>query len=227
MEIKQNIDKIRQLITQVAQENNREATNIMLLAVSKKQNVASITEAFQQGITNFGENYYQEALFKIQELKHLPICWHFLGPVQSNKCKGIATEFSWVHSITRKKIALLLNEQRPSHFLPLNVCLQINLIAEETKAGIEPGEAMELAKSISLLPHLNLRGLMTLPPPQKNPVEQYNLFKQLNYLMHAINKEGGLNMDTLSMGMSDDLIPAIQAGSTIVRIGRAIFGERS
>lgn len=226
MSLEQNLNHVRQLIAQAELISNRKPDSVLLLAVSKKQNIETITKAFQLGATHFGENYYQEALNKISALKDLPISWHFIGPIQSNKTKGIATHFSWVHSINRIIIARQLNEYRPVNLPPLNVCLQVNLVAEETKSGILPEQALELALAISQLPHLKLRGLMTIPPPQKNPEEQYDLLLQLNHLMHSINQESGLKMDTLSMGMSDDLIPAIKAGSTIVRIGRAIFGER-
>lgn len=227
MSLKQNLNQIRQLITQTEMENNRKPGSVLLLAVSKKQSIEAIIEAFELGVHNFGENYYQEALTKINALKDLPICWHFIGPIQSNKTKGIATHFSWVHSVNRIKIALQLNEYRSPLMAPLNVCLQINLVDEETKSGILPEQATELALAINQLPHLKLKGLMTIPPPSKNPQEQYNLLVQLNHLMHSINQESGLTMDTLSMGMSDDLIPAIKAGSTIVRVGQAIFGARA
>lgn len=226
MILSQNLNQIRQLISKAESICKRKPGSVLLLAVSKNQSIDAITKVFQQGVTNFGENYYQEGLNKINALSNLPIVWHFIGPIQSNKTKGIATHFNWVHSINREKIALQLNEQRPHHLPPLNVCLQINLVAEETKSGIPPEQAFKLAQIISQLPHLHLKGFMTIPPPQKNPDEQYNLFLQLNHLMHSINQELGLTMDTLSMGMSDDLLPAIKAGSTIVRVGRAIFGER-
>ncbi|CEG57591.1 YggS family pyridoxal phosphate-dependent enzyme [Legionella fallonii] len=226
MNIDQNLSHVKQLIAQAAMVSNRSTDSILLLAVSKKQSVESITQAFNLGVTDFGENYYQEALLKINALKDLPMSWHFIGPIQSNKTKGIATHFHWVHSVNRLIIARLLNEYRPPRLPPLNVCLQVNLVAEETKSGILPEQAKELALAVSQLPNLKLRGLMTIPPPQKGQAKQYNLLIQLKQLMESINQETGLKMDTLSMGMSDDLTPAIKAGSTIVRVGRAIFGER-
>lgn len=226
MNIGTNIATMKQLITQTELAAHREPGSVLLLAVSKQQSADSITRAFEQGQTHFGENYYQEALEKITQLKQLPICWHYIGPIQSNKTKGIAQHFDWVHSVNRIKIAELLNEYRPNELAPLNVCLQVNLIDEPSKSGIAVEQACELAHAVSQLPKLKLKGLMTIPPPQKNTQEQYELFLQLKQLMHEINKISGLKMDTLSMGMSDDLVPAIQAGSTIVRIGRAIFGER-
>ena len=222
----QNIARINHLIDQAAIKYCRSPEDILLLAVSKQQTVEAIEEAYQQGLSQFAESYYQEGYEKIQRLKELPICWHFIGPVQSNKTKGIATCFSWVHSLNRKDIALKLNKFRSDDLAPLNVCLHINLVKEETKSGIHPGEALDLALYVSQLPHLKLRGLMTIPPPQNNEEEQYALFLQLRELMHSLNQQLKLNMDTLSMGMSNDFIPAIRAGSTVVRIGSAIFGER-
>lgn len=226
MSLSNNLNHIKQLIAEAELKSNRKPDSVLLLAVSKNQSIEAITELFRLGVMNFGENYYQEALNKINSLNDLSICWHFIGPIQSNKTKGIATHFSWVHSISRLKIALQLNEYRPHHLPPLNVCIQVNLAGEETKSGVLPEEAGELVRAVSQLPHLNLKGLMTIPPPQNNPQEQYNLLIKLNHLMNTINQELNLTMDTLSMGMSDDLISSIQAGSTIVRIGRAIFGER-
>lgn len=226
MNLCKNIQKIHQSIIDAAQSCNRNPGNILLLAVSKQQSIEAIQEAYRLGITQFGESYFQEALQKIKSLEKLPISWHFIGPIQSNKTKGIATYFSWVHSISRLKIAQLLNTYRPKNLEPLNVCLQISLIEEKNKSGISPEQATELALAINQLPHLKLRGLMTIPPVQENPQKQYEVFLQLNQLMHSLNQELRLNMDTLSMGMSDDIVPAIKAGSTLVRIGRAIFGDR-
>lgn len=226
MNLYQNLNQVKQLIIQTALACDRPLESILLLAVSKQQSIDKIQEAFQLGISNFGENYFQEAQQKIEALKELPLHWHFIGPIQSNKTKGIASAFSWVHSISRFKIAYQLSEHRPRELNPLQVCLQINLIDEKSKSGISSEHAAELALAVSQLPHLKLRGLMTIPPPQKDPQIQYEVFIRLKKLMYSLNKQLGLNMDTLSMGMSDDLIPAIKAGSTIVRIGRAIFGER-
>lgn len=226
MNLQHNLNQIKHVIRQAELQCDRKPNDVLLLAVSKQRTIQEITEAFYLGVTHFGENYFQEAQEKINELKNLPLCWHFIGPIQSNKTKGIATHFSWVHSVSRLKIAQLLHEHRPANLDPLNICLQINLTAEETKSGIAPEKAAELAIAVSKLPHLRLRGLMTIPPPQEDQQQQYALFMQLNQLMHTLNRELGLNMDTLSMGMSDDLVPAINAGATIVRVGRAIFGER-
>lgn len=226
MNLQHNLNHMQQLIKQAELDSSRIADDVLLLAVSKQQSIHAITDAFKLGVTHFGESYYQEAQYKINALKDLAICWHFIGPIQSNKTKGIASHFSWVHSVNRQKIALLLNEHRARHLEPLNVCIQVNLVDEESKSGITPTEASELAAAISQLPHLRLRGLMTIPPPQQDQQKQYDLFMQLNQLLHTLNQQLGLTMDTLSMGMSDDLVPAIKAGATIIRVGRAIFGER-
>ncbi|MCL5271746.1 MAG: YggS family pyridoxal phosphate-dependent enzyme [Gammaproteobacteria bacterium] len=226
MKISNNIQSIRGIINQSEISANRIPGSVLLLAVSKQQSTEAISEAFEHGIINFGENYFQEAEKKITQLKNLPIQWHFIGPIQSNKAKGIAALFHWVHSIDRIKVATLLSESRSEQTTPLNVCLQINLTSEPTKSGISSEEARDLASAVSQLPNITLRGLMTIPPPLNDAQEQYRLFLQLKQLMQLLNQQLNLNMDTLSMGMSDDLIPAIQAGATIVRIGQAIFGTR-
>lgn len=226
MMISNNIQSIRSIINQSEISANRIPGSVLLLAVSKQQSTEAISEAFEHGIINFGENYFQEAEKKITQLKNLPIQWHFIGPIQSNKAKGIAALFHWVHSIDRIKVATLLSESRSEQTTPLNVCLQINLTSEPTKSGISIEEAIDLASAVSQLPNINLRGLMTIPPPLNDAREQYQLFLQLKQLMQLLNQQLNLNMDTLSMGMSDDLVPAIKAGATIVRIGQAIFGAR-
>jgi PLP dependent protein len=226
MTLSERFTQINHLIKQTTLENNRLPSDVLLLAVSKQQSPEVITQAFELGLRDFGENYFQEAFKKITALKNLPLIWHFIGPIQSNKTQGIATNFTWVHSVDRLKIAEKLNEYRPSHLSPLNVCLQINLVGEKTKSGIAPEEAPELALAMNQLPHLKLRGLMSIPPPEKDPQKQYELFIKLTHLQEAMNQKLGLEMDTLSMGMTDDLVPAIQAGATIIRVGRAIFGER-
>lgn len=200
---------------------------VLLVAVSKKQSADAIREAYRCGVTNFAENYVQEAVMKMDELAHLPLCWHFIGPIQSNKTKAIAARFHWVHSINRLDVAVKLNQFREAQTEPLNVCIQINLVDEPTKSGIAPEEAFALAQAIEQLPRLRLRGLMIIPPPQSNKDEQYALFLRLKQLMHDINQQNNVTMDTLSMGMSDDFVPAIKAGSTLIRVGRALFGERN
>lgn len=224
--LSQNLNQIQQIITETEVKSSRQPGSVLLLAVSKQQNLEAIQDLYQLGIHHFGESYFQEAQQKIKALTHLPLTWHFIGPIQSNKTKGIAHSFSWVHSISRLTIAEQLNEHRAHNPQPLNVCIQINLIDESTKSGIFPAQAEALVSALQHLPHLKLRGLMTIPPQQTDPQKQYNLLVQLRELMHNLNKKLNLHMDTLSMGMSDDFVPAIKAGSTIVRIGRALFGER-
>jgi hypothetical protein len=226
MPLSQNIQELQQLIKETERRCNRAPGSVLLLAVSKQQSVAAIEEAAALGLTQFGENYYQEAIEKIKQLSHLNLNWHFIGPIQSNKTKGIATHFDWVHSVNRLRIAEYLSQYRQADAPPLNVCLQVNIISEESKSGVTIEETMQLAAAISQLPRLKLRGLMTIPPPQDNPQTQYDTLMQLNQLMHRLNHQLGLNMDTLSMGMSGDLVPAIKAGSTIIRIGQALFGAR-
>lgn len=226
MTIEQNIDHIKELMHQTESSSHRKPGDVILLAVSKNQSIDSIKKAFDHGITHFGENYLQEALIKMDSLQEVPVHWHFIGPIQSNKAKKIATTFSWVHSIDRIKIASLLNEHRKTMATPLNVCVQINLLGEVSKSGLSPKEADEVLKAISLLPHLNLRGLMLIPPPLTSIAEQYQVFLKMKQLFDELNARLKLNMDTLSMGMSDDFIPAIKAGSTLIRIGQAIFGLR-
>ncbi|KTC77044.1 YggS family pyridoxal phosphate-dependent enzyme [Legionella brunensis] len=224
--ITDRIHRIQELIASSAKYYQRCPQEILLLAVSKGHSIHAILEAYQAGLRNFGENHYQEARQKIQALHSLGICWHFIGPIQSNKAKNIAQNFSWVHSVSREEIAYLLNKHRSAYLPPLNVCLQINLDNEESKSGISPGQVEELAAFIIKLPNLKLRGLMAIPLPQKEEEQQYESLSRLTHLFIELNKKMDLSMDTLSMGMSEDLIAAIRAGSTIVRIGRALFGDR-
>lgn len=226
MTLSHNINHIQKLIRQTTESCHRASDSVLLLAVSKQHSALDIEEAVRSGLTQFGENYYQEAEAKIRQLRHLKISWHFIGPIQSNKTKGIAAHFDWVHSINRFSIAERLSHYRPLELAPLNVCLQVNVIPETSKAGIGSEEALDLARAVTQLPNLTLRGLMTIPPLQHNPEAQYEVFARLRDLMHSLNHQLGLKMDTLSMGMSDDMVPAIEAGATIVRVGRAIFGER-
>ena len=226
MTIHDSVIKIQQRIVETAQLYQRPIQDLKILAVSKGQSAAAIKEAYLAGISDFGENYYQEAQKKIIILKNLTLCWHFIGPIQSNKVQGIAHDFSWVHSVNREKIAELLAIHRPEHLPPLNLCLQVNLDNEVSKSGIPPKNLPQLAQFVSQLPNLRLRGLMAIPMPQQGEQQQYESLLRLTDLFHQLNTDLNVSMDTLSMGMSDDLVAAIRAGSTIVRIGRAIFGER-
>jgi len=225
--ITNNISYINQLIRQAEIAAHRPEGIVKLLAVSKGQPSSKVEEAYTAGQRDFGENYLQEALAKIQTLKSLPLCWHFIGPIQSNKTHSIAHHFSWVHSVSRQKIAEQLNEARPVFMPPLNVCLQINFDDEETKSGIHPDQAINLASCILQLPRLRLRGLMLIPKPEADAQSQYHSFLRLPQLLNTLNQQLNINMDTLSMGMSNDLQAAIRAGSTMVRIGTAIFGKRT
>lgn len=226
MTIIQNIDHIKQLISDSAQRYQRQAGDIRLLAVSKGQPASAIRSAFQAGLRDFGENYWQEMQDKQSQLQDLPITWHFIGPIQSNKAADIACHAHWVHSLDREKIARLLSGRRSDSLPPLNICLQVNLDNEASKSGIKPQELPGLAECIRQLPNLALRGLMAIPEPHHDEEHQYRSLMRLSTLRDALNQQLHLTMDTLSMGMSDDLEPAIRAGSTLVRIGRAIFGER-
>lgn len=184
-----------------------------------------IRRAFAAGQLEFGESYLQEATAKIFAMRDLPITWHFIGPIQSNKTALIAENFSWVHSVDRQKIAERLSAARPENLPPLNVCIQINSSGEASKGGIAPSELAALAAAIVALPRLKLRGLMTIPAPTNDVQKRRETFRSIRLLLEALN-QAGFDLDTLSMGMSDDLDSAIAEGATIVRIGTAIFGPR-
>ena len=201
---------------------DRDPATVGLLAVSKTQPAAAIREAAAAGIRDFGENYLQEALDKQAELDDLPLTWHFIGPIQSNKTKAIAEHFGWVHSVDRLKIAQRLSDQRPAALPPLNICLQVNVSGEASKSGCAPQEVQQLARAITALPRLRLRGLMCIPAPSEDPAEQRAAFARLRQLRDEL----ALDLDTLSMGMSQDLEAAIAEGATWVRIGTALFGAR-
>ena len=198
---------------------------VSLLAVSKGQPPEKIRAAYLVGQTKFGENYLQEALNKQIELKDLNIEWHFIGPIQSNKTQQIAQNFSWVHGVDRLKIAERLSNARTENLPPLQICLQVNISGESSKGGVAPTDLLVLAKALSGLPRISLRGLMTIPEPSHDESLQHYQFKQMRELLCDLREEGFV-LDTLSMGMSNDYKIAIQEGATIVRIGSAIFGER-
>jgi pyridoxal phosphate enzyme (YggS family) len=225
--ITERVYNLKELIATTARNNHRDPAQIKLCAASKGRSIRAIEEAYQAGLRDFGENHYQEALIKIQALQSLRLCWHFLGPIQSNKAKGVAQHFSWVHSLNRREIADLLNKHRSSYLPALNVCLQINLDQEISKSGISMEEAPHLAAHVIGLPHLKLRGLMAIPFPEQEPEKQYESLLRLKKILASLNQTMGLKLDTLSMGMSNDLVAAIRAGSTIVRIGRALFCDSS
>lgn len=226
MNLSDNIDLIQQKITLMTEKYHRPSGSVRLIAVSKGQPITAIEQAFIAGIRDFGENYWQEAQAKMHSLSHLPIHWHFIGPIQSNKTANIAQQFSWVHSVDRHKIATQLSQHRPSNQPPINVCIQVNLDNEPNKSGVGILHLPELIMHANALPGIQLKGLMAIPKPDANPDIQYQCFLRLSLLLEKMNQQFNLNLDTLSMGMSDDLDAAIRAGSTMIRIGRAIFGER-
>lgn len=225
--ITKNIHSIQLRVTQAALQAKRDPSHIHILAVSKTKPASLIEEAYYQGLSHFGENYLQEALQKQTELSDIPLIWHFIGPIQSNKTKEIAEHFQWVHSVDRLKIAKRLSDQRPPTLPPLNICLQVNISAEQSKSGCLPSETINLAKTITQLPNIILRGLMAIPEPTDNEQKQREAFAKLRHLKEQINQQLETNLDTLSMGMSHDLEAAISEGATWVRIGTAIFGERN
>lgn len=213
-------------IRDLESQANRPAGCVQLLAVSKGQPPSAIQDAFNAGLRHFAENYLQEAQKKINALSNIDLCWHFIGSIQSNKSQLIARDFSWVHSVSRLSIAEKLNQARPDHLPPLNICLQIKLDNDESKSGIKPEDILELALKITQLPRLALRGLMVIASEKTSLDERYALFSTTANCMQSLNSQLHLSMDTLSMGMSDDLAQAIAAGSTMIRIGRRLFGER-
>jgi PLP dependent protein len=200
--------------------------HVTLVAVSKTQSAAVIREAFNAGQLQFGENYVQECLDKQNALSDLAIEWHFIGPIQSNKTQLIAQHFAWVHSVDRLKIAQRLNDARPAHLPPLQICIQTNISNENTKSGVLIHELEGLAAAFSAFPRLKLRGLMAIPAPTMLIEEQRAQFKTVRACLDLLNKQG-FNLDTLSIGMSDDYLVAIEEGATIVRIGSKIFGARN
>ena len=223
--IEKNLDSIHQRIERAASEYGRDKESVCLLAVSKRKPESDIRLAWQAGQKAFGENYLQEALQKKQELSDLDIEWHFIGAIQSNKTRPIAEEFDWAHCIDRAKIARRLSEQRSTNKPPINICIQVNLDHEDSKAGIQLEDVYALAEQIADLTGVRLRGLMTIPAPRDNIDEQRAAFRRLKDTLTELNRRG-FDCDTLSMGMTQDMEAAIAEGSTIVRIGTAIFGER-
>jgi pyridoxal phosphate enzyme (YggS family) len=227
--IQQNIEHITSQIRHDEQKGGRSPESVQLLAVSKTKPVEAVLEAYQSGQVAFGENYVQEGVSKVQHFaEHYPdyrIEWHFIGPIQSNKSRPVAEHFDWVHTIDRAKIAQRLNDQRPSELKPLQVLIQVNTSGEDSKSGVNDAEIFELAELISRLPNLTLRGLMSIPANVPDYESQLRAFKQLSELKHKLAQQY-TDVDTLSMGMSGDMDAAIEAGSTMVRIGTAIFGAR-
>ncbi len=226
IDIAQRLTLVRERIN--AAENNHQRTPgaVDLLAVSKTHSSAAIRRAAAAEQKCFGESYLQEAQDKINALQDLDLEWHFIGPIQTNKAKGIALDFAWVHSVDRLKIAQKLSEQRPEHLAPLQMCLQVNVSGEDSKSGVTLAELAELAQAVVQLPRLNLRGLMTIPARTDDLSVQRHAFASLRLALEALNAKHDLQLDTLSMGMSSDMEAAIAEGATIVRIGTDIFGPR-
>ncbi|CAI0980167.1 Uncharacterised protein [Serratia grimesii] len=227
--IQQNLQDVRNRITAAAQGCARAPEEVTLLAVSKTKPVAAIAEAIAAGQRAFGENYVQEGVDKVKHFAALPegatLDWHFIGPLQSNKSRLVAEHFAWCHTVDRLRIALRLSEQRPADMPPLNVLIQINISDEQSKSGIVLAELPALAEAVAALPNLRLRGLMAIPAPQEDYQNQLAVFSQMRDAFQALQQQYP-QVDTLSMGMTDDMTAAIAAGSTMVRIGTAIFGAR-
>ncbi len=223
--VAENIGQLRSLLTRLERQYARPAASVKLLAVSKRHSVQKIIDANQSGLQDFGENYLQEALEKIRQLQELGLNWHFIGPIQANKTRLIAANFQWVHSVDRSKIAQRLSDQRGSDSPALNVCVQVKLSDEETKSGVSPGEVKTLCETIEKLPNLNLRGLMAIPAALPDVESQRRVFRVLAAEFNQLRARYS-QFDTLSMGMSNDYEAAVAEGSTMIRIGTAIFGSR-
>jgi len=220
-----HVNHVRTRIREAALSVGRDPQSVTLVAVTKGQCADTVRSAATAGVTDFGENYLQEALGKMDRLTDLSLIWHFIGGIQSNKTSALATRFDWVHSIDRFNVARRLSEQRPAQLAALNLCIQVKLAPEAAKGGVEPAAVSALAAAIAPLPRVRLRGLMCVPPPETNRAAQRAVFARLRMLLEEINA-GGARLDTLSMGMSGDFESAIAEGSTLVRIGTALFGAR-
>ncbi|WP_137891005.1 YggS family pyridoxal phosphate-dependent enzyme [Ramlibacter sp. 2FC] len=224
--IAQNLGAVRARIAAACAAAGRDAREVRLLAVSKTFGPEAVREAHAVGQTAFGENYVQEAVAKIEALRGLPLEWHCLGPVQGNKTRLVAEHFDWVHSVDRLRIAERLSAQRPEGLAPLQVCLQVNIDAGANKSGVAPQDALALARAVAQLPHLALRGLMCIPEPAPDFDAACAVHGRARALFEQL-RAAGLPLDTLSLGMTADLEAAIHAGSTLVRVGTAIFGQRT
>lgn len=226
MNIKSSLKDIVKQIESQEKIYQRKTGSVMLLAVSKTRTVREIEAAIEAGQQQFGENYAQEGVEKIVAINNPALQWHFIGPIQSNKCRLIAEHYAWVHSVDRLKIAQRLSDARPTELPPLNICLQVNISKELSKSGVGIDAVADLAKQVQSLPQLQLRGLMAIPAAETDTRRQRQVFKQLHDVLDSLNQQG-LQLDTLSMGMSNDYEAAIAEGATIVRIGSAIFGTRN
>lgn len=218
--------QVRETIHRLEKQYRRIPGSVRLLAVSKKKSAGDIVSAVRAGQRDFGESYLQEALEKITALESEGLCWHFVGPIQKNKTRQIAAHFDWVHGIERLIVAERLNTQRPAHLPPLQVCLQVNIDREHSKSGVPCEQVQDLASAVQELPRLELRGLMAIPRQTSDTIHRRRRFAQLREMLEQLNGSG-FGLDTLSMGMSDDLEAAVAEGATIVRVGTAIFGARA
>lgn len=216
---------MRTRIASAALQCDRPAESVALVAIGKGQPAHALRTLASAGQRDFGENYLQEALAKLAALTDLPLTWHFTGQMQGNKTRPVAEHFDWVHTLDRERIAIRLNEQRPAQATPLNVCIQVRLAEEAGKGGVDPDQVKALARQVATLPRLKLRGLMCIPPPRDSYDGQVALFRRLADCLDQLNREG-FELDTLSMGMSDDFEAAIHAGATMIRIGTSLFGQR-
>ena len=220
-----NLQAVRARIAGAAERSGRDPDGVRLLAVSKTHPAGLIEEVFHAGQSAFGENYVQEALEKMSALERFGIEWHLIGPLQSNKTRVVAERFDWVHTVDREKTARRLSDARPDAMRPLEVLVQVNVSGEASKSGAAPADVPALARAVSALPRLRLRGLMAIPEPTADISLQHSRFRQVRQLFEQLQREG-MALDTLSMGMSEDMEAAIAEGSTMVRIGTAIFGAR-
>jgi len=225
MDIAENVKKVEQQIRSACAEAGRDYSSVTVIAVSKGQPLQVIHDAVAERLSNFGENYVSEAVTKIDSYTGQPICWHFLGPLQSNKTAAVATHFAWVHSLDRLKVAQRLSAQRPANLPPLNVCVQVNIDNENTKSGVSEIKVPYLIEMISRLPHMTVRGLMAIPSPDNSDDERVRSFARMRQLFDR-QRENWPHLDTLSMGMSKDFGLAIREGATMIRIGTNIFGAR-
>ncbi len=223
--IAENLQRVQNRMAQACLQTGRATSAVGLLAVSKTYGHEVVQQAFEAGQRAFGENYIQEAVDKIAALRHLPLQWHCIGPIQSNKTRLVAQHFDWVHTVDRLKTAQRLSQQRPDNLSPLQVCIQVNVDGGPTKSGVAPDDALELARQIAALPGMRLRGLMCIPEPAPDFAAACAVFARAKAIFDAINS-AGMTLDTLSMGMSADLEAAVASGSTLVRVGSAIFGAR-
>lgn len=226
LQLSNNIAKLFERVRRSAEKSQYSSGNVKVVAISKTRPALDLRAAHACGLTDFGENYLQEALQKIEALKDLPLVWHFVGPIQSNKTAAIAAHFDWVHSVDRPRVARRLSEQRPAQLPPLQVCLQVNISREDSKSGVSLEELPELAATVLELPRLQLRGLMAIPAADTDSRQQQQAFRHMREALVQLQILSP-GIDTLSMGMSDDMEVAIMEGATLIRIGTAIFGPRN